>query len=843
MTKKLYKLLVLLIVSLLVVALAGCTKDKKKTPGKDSETNIYEITIKYEDGTSDLKIKRKSGARFTFDEKHKDVNKDNNSNLIYLPQKSKIGYDFKGWRITGKSTLTILKEGDEIKENMTVSPKFESQQFKLQLDAGIGKDLVDVDKEQTIYYGNKDTKISVPKVKSGKETEFANTCDKFLYWYIKDENDKEIQVSDLAKKAANTVSLLGEWKYLNVKENKLHAKWRKEAANITVEFKDKETGDTIVASKTIKEYDAIARTDEMFNLPGDKVVHHWYYEKEYIDSNKEKKYTEIPYNFKDGNVDGDPLKENVTLYAKYSSVEKIGTEDEYNALVQKIKTVKNGDDDAKKKQLQESIIKLTNDITFTGEIEALFSDASFPFKGRFDGNNKTIEFSASAKLKGFDGDDNSKAYSLFGYNEGEINKLNVVNPKFNTTNTDNNYVSGIAYVNNGKIINCTVKFDDLDLISDTSVAFGGIAYISSKNSTTTPTISDCSVIANVGLSAKSIVFGGIVARNYGSAITGDSTEIKIKNLDNVNESIIGGIAGENEGQIEKVKNKFELVVNSPTANLGSDKTYIGGGVGINSGEIKTVSSDTTIRVDNSDGLKIGGFIGENRNNIIGIDLKLTVTNINSKNDIYFGAVAYSTYQKFTDKDATVSSVYLHGNINIKLSEDATRLRFSYFAANRDLINDNDNMLKYGRARYRKFLIDLKTEIESKKGTDYDMSRLELGLDWYEDFKDDTSLASDISFICSEGSGDNKFNIIKVNGEDYFAKDSKGANLKDIKINGHALFNSNAKKTNDNLYFQNNKTGEVLNNNPLARDNNIWDIPKFYGPSGPDTGYPKLKDLA
>lgn len=83
---------------------------------------------------------------------------------------------------------------------MTVSPKFESQKFKLTLDVGKGKDLVDIDKEQTIYYGNKDTKISVPKVKSGKETEFTDNCGKFLYWYIKDENDKEIQVSDLAKK-------------------------------------------------------------------------------------------------------------------------------------------------------------------------------------------------------------------------------------------------------------------------------------------------------------------------------------------------------------------------------------------------------------------------------------------------------------------------------------------------------------------------------------------------------------------------------------------------------------------------------------------------------------------
>lgn len=843
MTKKLSKLLILLIVSLLVVALTGCTKNKKKTPGKDSEANIYEITIKYEDGTSDLKIKRKSGAKFTFDEKNKDVNKDDKSNLVYLPQKSKTGYDFKGWRITGKSTLTLLKEGDEVKENMTVSPKFESQKFKLTLDVGRGKDLVDIDKEQTIYYGNKDTKISVPKVKSGKETEFTNICDKFLYWYIKDENDKEIQVSDLAKKGANVVSLLGEWKYLNVKENKLHAKWRTEAADITVEFKDKETGNTIIAKKTIKEYDAVTRTDDMFNLPDDKVVHHWYYEKEYTNSNKEKKYTEITYNFKDGNVEGDSLKENVTLYAKYSSVEKIGSEEDYNNLVAKIKTVQNSNDDAKKKQLQESIIKLTNDITFTNEVKALFSDASFPFRGRFDGNDKTIDFAAGAKIKEFNGDDNSKAFSLFGYNEGEINKLNVVNPKFDTNDADKNYVSGIAHVNNGKIINCTVKFDDLNLTSNKAVAFGGIAYLSLKNSNTTTSISDCSVTATVGLTAKSVVFGGIVAKNHGSAITGDSTEIKIKNLDNVNESIIGGIAGENEGQIEKVKNKFELVVNSPTANLGSDNTYIGGGVGINSGEIKTVSSDTTVRVDNSDGFKMGGFIGENRNIVLGVDLKLTVTNINSKNEIYFGAVNYSTYKKFTDKDATVSSVFLHGNVNIKLAENATKLRFSYFAARRDSINDNDNMLKYGRAGYRKFLIDLKTEIESKKGAEYDTSRLELGLDWYEDFKDDTSLASNIALICTAGTGDNKFGFIKVNGEDYFAKDSKGANLKDVKVNDHNLFSSNAKKTNDNLYFQNNEPGKELNNNPLTRDKSIWDIPKFYGTPGPDTGYPKLKDLA
>lgn len=218
---------------------------------------------------------------------------------------------------------------------------------------------------------------------------------------------------------------------------------------------------------------------------------------------------------------------------------------------------------------------LQNDIDLQGNEEDKWEGIA-NFRGIFEGKNYCI-----SGIYGANG--------LFYSNSGTIQNLKVEG----NIDTTINYVGGITNRNlaNGKVINCENR---IIIKASSNNYVGGIAGINQGE------VRNCINNSYLELTASS---GGIVGQNAGTVIRcANIHEILLKDFS------IGGIVGINSGTVEECYNDGEIL--APTTYVRYGK---GGIVGRNNGIIRKCYNLKNV-VANSNNWNIGGIAGDNQAN-------------------------------------------------------------------------------------------------------------------------------------------------------------------------------------------------------------------------------------
>ena len=287
---------------------------------------------------------------------------------------------------------------------------------------------------------------------------------------------------------------------------------------------------------------------------------------------------------------------------------------------------------------------------------SLSSKKSKPFKGTFNGNNKTIT--------GIKTDDQKEISGLFGANQGVIKNLGIIGSEIKGTI----FSGGIAGFNIGTISNsynkgsiksCNQRLRT-DIVSDNYCA-GGVAGVNRG------TISHCynqGLINSCGNGINSA--GGIAGYNLGNisnsfnkgAITSFNTG-KITGSDN-DHNCAGGVAGNNgQGKISTSCNQGSV------SNHGYGEGEAGGIVGYNLGNIEC-SYNINLVKSNCAGNNYsfaGGVTAFNLGNIkLSYNTGPVSSNCDGRGDSYAGGVA-------GHNESTIKNSYNTGSV-ISYSEDA-----------------------------------------------------------------------------------------------------------------------------------------------------------------------------
>ncbi len=282
---------------------------------------------------------------------------------------------------------------------------------------------------------------------------------------------------------------------------------------------------------------------------------------------------------------------------------------------------------------------LTSDITFTTEWTPI-GNLSYKYSGFFDGQNYTVDFAyhnaeyrdesglfgystgiiKNVKVYNFVGNYGNYNYvaAVVGYNEGTISHCVNLGEGNSINFNVGSYGGGIAGMNNGGTIeNCTSYIPILVRSYSGGIAgrnisagtikncinYGKISAITQKNGGIVGenyegTVENCVNYGEFAYGGTSSFVGGIVGSNrYGNIIN------CLNSAYVYGDKYIGGIAGENDGQITYCQNDGKV-------NATSSEQYYGGIVGYNAGTISACFNSGEISVYSGSG-DVGGIAGYN----------------------------------------------------------------------------------------------------------------------------------------------------------------------------------------------------------------------------------------
>ncbi len=244
--------------------------------------------------------------------------------------------------------------------------------------------------------------------------------------------------------------------------------------------------------------------------------------------------------------------------------------------------------------------RLMNDLDLSGiaHFEPIGSyETRIPFTGSFDGNGYRIYGLTQKHIGGV------KDSGLFGYSQGDIMNLGVVNVDLSRDMTEK-YVGGLVGYNDGDVTNCYLRGN---------VEGGG---------------TESTMLESLN---RDHYVGGLVGYNEG-VVTDCYSEGSVKG-----KAHIGGLVGYNKGDI----------TNGYTTGSVEGDYYVGGLVGYNEGNV--TGTYTTGSVEGN--LNIGGLVGYNEGNVIN-----TYTTGGVKGGDYVGgSVGYN--------DGGVTNSYTLGNVS------------------------------------------------------------------------------------------------------------------------------------------------------------------------------------
>ncbi|WP_302486795.1 hypothetical protein, partial [uncultured Megamonas sp.] len=239
---------------------------------------------------------------------------------------------------------------------------------------------------------------------------------------------------------------------------------------------------------------------------------------------------------------------------------------------------------------------------------------------------KNLTNDSSAEIIG-----NEYVGGIAGSNYGTITAENQTNLINRGSITGNKYVGGIAGENNGTITNVNNDIV-LNAIGSDAMYFGGVTGINTENGT----ITDATNSGNINASGATYV-GGIAGENngelnkfngnYGNVTGGDKVggavgknTVDINNAELVSAGTVtsaggaGGIFAENSGNITNSDLSNNGAVKGDNNNLNSGT---GGLIGINSGNISNTSLRNEVNGKVSGVYNVGGLIGINSGTITG----------------------------------------------------------------------------------------------------------------------------------------------------------------------------------------------------------------------------------
>ena len=273
------------------------------------------------------------------------------------------------------------------------------------------------------------------------------------------------------------------------------------------------------------------------------------------------------------------------------------------------------------------------------------------FKGKFDGNGKTI-----SGIRIYKPDD--VELGLFGaLGEGaEVENVKLAYVEI----TGYGNIGGVAGYNKGTISNCTVeKSVKIASLSDNSSGIGGIVGYNDGG-----TVSGCTSSAELTSSGNgSHSFGGIVGENgYKGTVSGCTSSATLTSSGD-NSFSFGGIVGNNfnEGTVT------DCISSATLTSLGNCSSRIGGIVGLNNGG--TVSGCTSFAKLTSlgdDCRSFGGIVGENGNGgtVSGCTSSAELTSSGNGSDS-FGGIVGNNFNEGTVTDC-ISSATLTSSDNRSL---------------------------------------------------------------------------------------------------------------------------------------------------------------------------------
>ena len=288
--------------------------------------------------------------------------------------------------------------------------------------------------------------------------------------------------------------------------------------------------------------------------------------------------------------------------------------------------------------------KLMVDIDLSGEEWSPLGNATSPFTGKLDGNNHTISGLTITTQRAYEG--------LFGYNQGIIENVKLLNVSLNISAINqNSYIGGLAGYNKGTIGNSQVSgvVKTNSHSSSYESYTGGIAGFNHANGNIIGTINNANVnginyaagivASNEGNLNNLVNNGSVESTTYGAGIVALSNQGLTNCVNNGNvtsDSYTAGIVA--------------TLPNTTVATISNCK---------NTGSINTQSS-------------AGGIVGYNTDKAGASSTYLTITkcvnrgNITSStNSSYIGGIAgfiYSTYISDSYSIADISGADYAGGI-------------------------------------------------------------------------------------------------------------------------------------------------------------------------------------
>lgn len=657
MKKTLMTICIVLVATLLCAALVACNP---KTPSIDEDNNGHnkyeqaKYTVTFNVDSNDFKLTDNvindvlSGASVS-----RPKNKDG-SDVVPI----KTGYTFKYWSANG--TDEFIFGQTPITQNTTITALYVNNTYELtphvdkKLVAQKGDDgvysysIVDsdnnaslgADSKLTVTYNGTDN-LDCPKTE--------NEGDEFLFWFYLDSKNKPVRLTAVATSTDKAVKLANKWTFAlkidnETKKNEqfdVYAMFKSTLPKVEVVYCDSLSAATYGDSVYYPVTESIEKTD------ADKVVASkagykfakWYYEQT-VTENDEEKVVQKDFVFKTDDTTGTTLYQacglsdyftpsTLRLYAKWTKQITIDSVTSFKNVYDLLR--KEDPTDSEKTQIAEILeaeIAIKSIDFALGEFEPLF-DSEHVFTGTIDGGvcSDDNKLTSQAVLSGGKFGSATDA-SVFGYVSGTVKNLTFNNVGLVVKKTENKYeklvrIGYVASVLDGKVENCTVKAETTSAYGEDysgqswrdygmkAVIFGGIAAeVRGDNQVKdTGMVRDCTVEFGAKFFCESLIFGGVCGSNN-SAATLSSNKVNAT-LETVHchddDQTSNGRSHAKIGGIAGV-NGGAISASRVAITVGDleslDETYFGGVCADNTGSVTTTSASANLVA------RVGGAISQ-----------------------------------------------------------------------------------------------------------------------------------------------------------------------------------------------------------------------------------------
>lgn len=249
-------------------------------------------------------------------------------------------------------------------------------------------------------------------------------------------------------------------------------------------------------------------------------------------------------------------------------------------------------DELKNIEMNKSYI-LMNDLDLTGQEWNPLGDFQNPYLGNFDGNGMSISNLSIT-------DDESQFNGLFGYVEGNLTNLDIVDFNISYNTNKLTFAGGLAGSVKGDIENITAN-GSISIVNVKSNTFAGLLVGASQKqvelSTDIAEFKPNNVIHNevsgtINVTSERIAFvGGLIGKALNSIVTDNFSDVTIDVITNNSMLYAGGLIGHNYGGVVSGYEQERLTLNIAVSNnialseINSEakgyNAYTGGLIGYN----------------------------------------------------------------------------------------------------------------------------------------------------------------------------------------------------------------------------------------------------------------------